>query len=154
MSGTVSYCSNPVPAPVPGVAMRVDGVTRGTTDSSGHYGVFFKAGCACRVTPSIADRTPGSPGISTIDVVAVQRHFLMVGPPLSGCRLTAADVNGDASINTIDVLAIQRFFLGFPTGIANVGKYQFNPHSRCFVAQPNQNFDTLVFGDVAMPFIY
>jgi len=154
MSGNVSYCSNPVPAPVPGVAMRVDGVTRGTTDSSGHYGVFFKAGCACRVTPSIADRTPASPGISTIDVVAVQRHFLIIGPPLSGCRLTAADVNGDASINTIDVLAIQRFFLGFPTGIANVGKYQFNPPSRCYTSGPDQNLDTLVFGDVATPFIY
>ena len=66
----------------------------------------------------------------------------------------AGDVNGDASINTIDVVAIQRFFLGLSTGIANVGKYQFNPSSRCFGHQSNQNFDTLIFGDVAMPFIY
>ena len=66
----------------------------------------------------------------------------------------AGDVNGDASINTIDIVAIQRFFLGASIGIANVGKYQFNPDSRCFIQAPNQNFDTLIFGDVAAPFIY
>jgi Dockerin type I domain len=153
MSGNVSYCSNPTPAPVPGVAMRINGFTFATTDSSGNYS-FFNKGEGGWVTASKAALSPGSPGINTIDVVAVQRHFLIIGPPLSGCRLTAADVNGDGSINTTDVVAIQRFFLGFSTGIANVGKYQFNPQSRCFVAQPNQDFDTLIFGDVATPFIY
>ena len=155
MSGTVVYCSNPVPAPVPGVTILLNYLPYQTTNSNGQYGAVFKAGCNnCRFTPSIADRTPASPGIDTIDVLAVQRHFLSIGPPLSGCRLTAADVNGDAFINSIDVIAIQRFILGFFTGIANVGKYQFTPHSRCFNPQPNQNFDTLVFGDVAAPFIY
>lgn len=154
MSGNVSYCSNPVPAPVPGVTILLNNQPNTTTNSSGDYFIVFKKGCNCRVRPSQADRTPGSPGINTVDVLAVQQHFLIIGPPLSGCRLTAADVNGDASIDTIDVLAIQRFFLGLSTGIANVGKYQFNPSSRCFVAQPNQNFDTLIFGDVEAPFIY
>jgi hypothetical protein len=155
MSGNVSYCSNPVSAPVPGVTILINNFPDATTDSSGHYSLVRKDGCYyCRVRPTQADRTPGSPGISTVDVVAVQRHFLIIGPPLSGCRLTAGDVNGDASINTIDVVAIQRFFLGLSTGIANVGKYQFNPSSRCFGHASNQNFDTLIFGDVATPFIY
>jgi len=53
-----------------------------------------------------------------VDVIATQRHFLNLGTPLSGCRLTAADVNGINGVDTIDVIAIQRFFLGFSTGIA------------------------------------
>ena len=76
--------------------------------------------------------------------------------PLSGCRLTAADVNGDTAINTVDVIAIQRFFLGLSTGIANTGKYQFSPASRTYPGivtdQTGQNYDTLVFGDVVTPF--
>ena len=40
----------------------------------------------------------------------------MIGTPLSGCRLTAADVNGIARVNTVDVIAIQRFFLALPPG--------------------------------------
>ena len=77
---------------------------------------------------------------------------------LSGCRLTAADVNGDTTINTVDVIAIQRFFLGLTTGIANVGKYQFTPASRTYPGvvsdQTGQNYDTLVFGDVASGFVH
>ena len=110
------------------------------------------------VTPSKSSLAPGSAGITTVDVVATQRHFLNLGIPLSGCALTAADVNGDAAVNTVDVVAIQRFFLGLTTGVANVGKYQFNPLSRAYSVittnQIGQNYDTLVFGDVASPFVH
>jgi hypothetical protein len=92
-----------------------------------------------------------------VDVVATQRHFLNLGTPLTGCRLLAADVNGDNSIDTVDVIAIQRFFLGLSTGIANVGDYQFNPVSRTYTGiasnQTGQNYDVLVFGDVASAFV-
>ena len=93
-----------------------------------------------------------------MDVIATQRHFLNLGTPLSGCRLTAADVNGINGVDTIDVIAIQRFFLGFSTGIANTGKYQFSPASRGYPGvvsnQTAQNYDSLVFGDVASPFTF
>ena len=110
------------------------------------------------MTPSKAALTPGSANINTMDVLAVQRHFLNLAL-LSGCRLTAADVNGDnGAINTIDVVAIQRFFLGLSTGIANTGKYQFNPASRTYTGvvsnQTAQNYDALIFGDVASGFVY
>ena len=79
------------------------------------------------MTPTKSAVAPGSAGINTIDVVATQRHFLNLGTPLSGCRLTAADVNDDTLVNTVDVVAIQRFFLGMSTGIANVGKAPLHP---------------------------
>jgi hypothetical protein len=108
------------------------------------------------VTPTKSALTPGNPDINTVDVIATQRHFLNVALLPPGCRLTAADVNGDAAINTVDVIAIQRFFLGSSTGIANVGKYQFSPSNRTYPGvvtdQTDQNYDTLVFGDVASPF--
>jgi len=70
--------------------------------------------------------------------------------------LIAADVDGLNGVNTVDVVAVQRFFLGLTTGIANVGKYHFNPANRSYsplvISQTNQNYDTLIFGDVAMPF--
>ena len=63
-----------------------------------------------------------------------------------------------AGINTVDVIAIQRFFLGLPTGIANVGKYQFTPASRTYPGlvsnQTAQNYDALVFGDVVSGFVH
>ena len=109
------------------------------------------------MTPTKAARVPGSDNINTVDVVATQRHFLNLGTPLSGCRLIAADVNGDSSVDTVDVIAIQRFFLGLSTGIANVGKYKFTPANRTYTGIASdkiaQNYDTLVFGDVASGFV-
>jgi len=161
ISGTISYCSNPSLNPVPGVTLTLSGSGSGSTltDVSGNYTFSSLAsGGSYTVTPSKAALTPGSAGINTVDVVAVQRHFLNLGTPLSGCRLTAADVNADSSVNTVDVIAIQRFFLGLSTGIANTGKYQFNPVSRSYPGvvtdQSGQNYDALIFGDVASGFVY
>ena len=159
ISGNIAYCSNPVPGPVPNVTLTLTGSMSGSTlsDGSGNYQFSsLPSGGSYTVTPSKAARLPGSAGINTVDVVATQRHFLNLGTPLSGCRLTAADVNGDSAVNTVDVVAIQRFFLGSSTGIANVGKYQFIPVSRSYSGvisnQTGQNYDTLILGDVATPF--
>ena len=134
-----------------------DATTSVITDSSGNYQFsFLPLGGNYTVTPTKVALTPGSTGINTVDAIGAQRHFLNLGTPLSGCRLTAADVNADTSVNTVDVIAIQRFFLGLSSGIANTGKYQFAPASRTYSGvvtnQTAQNYDALVFGDVASPF--
>ena len=110
------------------------------------------------MTPSKSPLAAGSTGINTVDVIAVQRHFLNIISLPVGCRMTAADVNTDSNINTVDVIAIQRFFLGLSTGTANVGKYSFNPANRSYPVlsgnQVNQNYDALVRGDVALSFVH
>ncbi len=135
-----------------------DTTTSTLSDGSGNYQFSsVTLGGNYTVTPSKSALTTGSAGIDTVDIVATQRHFLNIAPISEGCRLAAADVNGDTNVNTIDVVALQRFFLGQSTGIANCGKYQFTPASRMYQAinsdQADQNYDTLVVGDVASPFV-
>ena len=141
------------------VTLTLSGSGSGSTlsDGSGNYTLSsLPSGGNYVVTPTKAAHLPGSAGINTVDVIGVQRHFLNVGTPLSGCRLTAADVNGVGGVNTVDVIAVQRFFLGLSTGIANTGKYQFTPASLTYPGisgnQTGQNYNALVFGDVASPF--
>jgi hypothetical protein len=161
ISGTISYCSNPVPGPVPNVTLTLIGTTAGSTlsDGSGNYTFSgLTSGGSYAVTPTKAALAPASSGINTTDVIAIQRHFLVLGTPLSGCRLTAANVAPPAGIDTTDVVATQRFFLGLTTGIGNVGKYQFNPVNRSYsplvTNQTAQDYDALVLGDVATPFVH
>jgi hypothetical protein len=161
ISGTISYCSNPSLNPVPGVTLTLTGSGSGSTlsDGSGNYTLSsIVAGGSYTVTPTKAALAPGSAGINTVDVIAIQRHFLSLGTPLSGCRLTAADVNSNALVDTVDVIAVQRFFLTLSTGIANTGKYQFNPVNRSYPGvvsdQTGQNYDALIFGDVAPGFVH
>jgi hypothetical protein len=107
------------------------------------------------VTPTKTARTPGSAGINTLDVVAVQKHFLG-SALLTGCRLTAANVIATPAVNTLDVIAVQKFFLGTTLG-GNTGKYFFQPATRTYAPlgsnQAAQDFSELIFGDVAGPFV-
>ena len=138
--------------------MTLTGTASGSTltDASGNYSFTgLPSGGNYTITPTKAARTPGSPNINTVDVIGVQKQFL-TGTFLTGCKLAAADVNGDTVVNTQDVIAVQRFFSGFTNAIANVGKYKFTPVNRTYTglvtSQTAQNYDTLVFGDVAAPF--
>jgi hypothetical protein len=161
ISGTVGQCNATGPSGIllPGVTMTLTGAASGsvTTDGSGNYAMSGLFAGNYTVTPSKAARAPASAGITTIDVLGVQRHFLGISL-LSGCRLTAADCAPPSGITTVDVIAIQRFFLGFTTGIGNVGKYGFIPDSRTYTplngTQTGQDFDTVVFGDVSPPFAF
>ena len=60
-------------------------------------------------------------------------------------------------VDGVDAVAIQRFFLGLTSGLGNVGKYQFTPANRTYSgivsSQTSQDYDTLVFGDVASSFV-
>jgi hypothetical protein len=127
------------------------------SDGSGSYTfASLASGGSYTVTPSKTALTPGTGNINIVDVIAVQKQAL-TGTFLSGCAVTAADVNGDTAVNTVDVIAIQQFFLGQLTGTANVGKYQFTPVNRSYPGigsdQIGQNYNTLIFGDVAAPFV-
>ena len=145
---------------MPGVTLSVSGDTIGLTvsDGSGGYTLSVPAGGNYTVTPTMAPLTPASDGIDTIDVIAAQRHFLNLGTPLAGCRLTAADVNGTNGVDTVDVIAIQRFFLGQTAGTGNTGRYLFSPTNRSYpgvvTPQTGQNYDTLIFGDITLSFVH
>ena len=161
IAGTVSYCANPLSGPVPDVTLFLSGdvTASATPDGFGNYVLSSLAvGGSYTVTSTKNGLAPGSADINTVDVVAVQRHFLNLGSPLSGCRLTAADVNGDTSVNTVDVIAVQRFFLGLSIGTANTGIIRFSPTSRSYPGitsnQMDQNYDALILGDVAAQFVH
>ena len=162
ISGTVGQCTAAGPSglALAGATMTLTGTTSGstTTDGSGNYSFSgLTPGGNYTVTPTKAARPPGSAGIDTRDVIFLIHHHFPP-PPLLDCRFTAADVNGVGGINTVDVIAIQRFVLALTTGIANTGKYQFNPVNRSYSGivtnQTGQNYDTVVFGDVAPPYVH
>jgi len=161
ISGIVSYCSNPSQGPVPLATLNLTGTVTASTSSDGSGNYLFASlpsGGSYTVTPTKVALAPGTTGIDTVDVIAIQRQFLVLGTPLSGCRLNAADVDLNTAINTVDVIGVQRFFLGLTTGISNAGKYQFNPINRTYPGivtnQTSQNYATFIFGDVAMPFVH
>jgi hypothetical protein len=54
-------------------------------------------------------------GVSTKDLVAIQRHLLGMNPFTSGYHMIAADVNNNADVSASDISALRRVILGTET---------------------------------------
>lgn len=64
-------------------------------------------------------------GVSTLDLVLIQRHILGIDPLNSPYKRIAADVNGSATISTIDLVIIRRLILGVDETIAGNTSWRF-----------------------------
>jgi len=157
ISGNISYCTNPGPIESVTVAVTGSSGATTTTDASGNYSFTLLAGGTYTLTPSKDRRPLGSSGINTIDALAIQRHYLQLGTPLSGCALAAADITGDGQANTTDALGVQRFFLAAPIGTGSAGNYVFTPVARNYSAvvtdQTGQDYSAIILGDVVAGFV-
>src|SRR5204863_5589113 len=89
IAGAILLCSNPMP----NVRINVTGaVSRSElSDGSGNYWFrFLPYARTYTVTPERAPLAPGANGITTTDVLAIQRHYVNIFLIPPGCRLTAA----------------------------------------------------------------
>jgi len=64
-------------------------------------------------------------GISTADLVKLQRHILGISSLSSAYQLIAADVNSDEKVNTKDMLHISRLILGLYDELPNSTSWKF-----------------------------
>src|ERR1044072_5485353 len=81
ISGSIWYCPNLVPGPVPGVTLTLTGSMSAstTTDASGNYTFSsLPGGGNYVVTASKTPVVPGGHGITSVDLIAVQRHYLNI----------------------------------------------------------------------------
>jgi hypothetical protein len=64
-------------------------------------------------------------GVSTLDLVKIQKHILGKSPLESQMREVAADVNNDGKVNALDLLDIRKLILGKTTEFEKVGSWKF-----------------------------
>jgi subtilisin-like proprotein convertase family protein len=64
-------------------------------------------------------------GISTLDLVMIQRHILTLAPLNSVYKVIAADVNNTASITGADVVELRKLVLGVQSEFANNNSWRF-----------------------------
>ncbi len=90
------------------------------SDASGTF--LFESIENCFEYELTPDTEGGDPlrGISTFDLIMLQKHILGIDPLGSPYQLLAADVNGSGDITTFDIIELRKLILGiqsqFPTG--------------------------------------
>ncbi len=101
------------------------------TDTDGHYGFASN--------PMYVDYNVGGQknddymnGVSTLDLVLIQKHILNLQPLASPYKVIAADVNGDTNVSAIDLIELRKLILGIYTELPSNDSWRFADASQVF----------------------
>lgn len=71
-------------------------------------------------------------GVSTFDLVLINRHILGLEALNSPYKMIAADANNSRSITTFDIVALRKLILGIDTALIGVDSWRFVPANYVF----------------------
>ncbi len=155
--------------PVQGVSVELSGksINSMSTATDGKYSFTgLQKGYDYSVTPNL-DANPLN-GVSTFDLVLMQKHILGIEILNSPYKLIAADINNSKSITTLDLILLRKLILNLDTKFTSNTSWRFvdasysfpdptNPWSAAFPeitsinnlnAKVNANFIAIKMGDV------
>lgn len=119
MSGSV-YTSTGIPVSGVSIALSGDETDSFTTAASGLYDFTVNTGGSYVITPSKNNDIVTNNGITTLDIILMQRHILSVQSLGSPYSILAADVNRSEGITTMDIVLTRALILqtstSFPGG--------------------------------------
>ncbi|MBK6931395.1 MAG: T9SS type A sorting domain-containing protein [Saprospirales bacterium] len=110
-----------------GIAMvRVCDQPWQATTANGTYEILSNAPCLNAGLYPKRDDNPLN-GLSTFDLVLINKHILGLDTLESPYKIIAADANNSRSISTFDIVTLRRLILGLDTALINVDSWRFVP---------------------------
>ena len=94
------------------------------TDNSGHF-MFTQNTMGMDYALEPSKDVDHLNGVSTLDLVLMQRHILGLKELDSPFKLVAADINNDETITAIDLLELRKLILGIHTDFPNNKSWRF-----------------------------
>ncbi len=95
------------------------------TNNTGYYNFNVQQGSSFQITPSRKNTSSPVAGISTLDILLIQRHILNIQPLSSPYKIIAADVNQSGSVTTMDILLIKSLILQNTSSFPNNEVWKF-----------------------------
>jgi len=132
--------------PVQGVQLLVQMANNdldGQSDALGAYSFDEVKGCEVQGF-TLSKDDPASAGVSTLDIILIQRHILgseLLGSPY---KLLAADVNRSGSVSTLDIVLMRRVILGIANEFPGGSIWRFIPTTHTFSDPANPFADNII----------
>jgi len=162
------YFNHPSGDSIPYVNVRLSGSSQHDTISTirGKYYSRGFAGGSYVLTPSKNNDINKSNGVTTLDIIGIQKHLLHRDTLNSPYKIIAADVNSSNSVTTLDIIYVRRLILGIDTTFPGNKLWSFVPSDYTFpntinpfpypstrsytslTTSTNQNFVGVKLGDV------
>ena len=108
-----------------GVNYQMSGLTSNLAWRQNDYLFPVFSGGSYTITASKNGELNKSKGLSTLDLLTIQRHVVMLDTITNPYLKVAADVNQNGGISTFDALIAQRTILSLDTVIANASNWVF-----------------------------
>ena len=83
-------------------------------------------------------------GVSTLDLVLIQRHILGLESLDSAYKLIAADVNNDGAVTAIDLIELRKLILGIYNELPNNSSWRFVDAAQTLDINNPWNFDETI----------
>jgi hypothetical protein len=105
-----------------GVNVEISGFVDSTiqSNSDGFYSITLPTGFNYDIAPSLDALNAN--GLTTLNLILIQRHILGIQDLDSPYKIIAADVNMDDQVSTLDLVLLQSYILGsineFPHGVS------------------------------------
>lgn len=119
INGSV-YTEIGVPVSAVNLGLSGDGTDSFTTGALGNYDFTVDNDGSYIITPAKNNDVATNNGVSTLDIILIQRHILNVQSLNSPYKLIAADVNRSQGISTLDIVLARALILqtetSFPGG--------------------------------------
>lgn len=115
--------------PLSGVAVSLkfgDITESNQTDFDGTFSFLPVGGCEVE-SLNLEKAGNASAGVSTIDIIILQKHILDVKRLSSPYKLIAADVNRSGNISTLDIVGLRKVILGVEQDFPNNRVWRFVP---------------------------
>jgi len=64
-------------------------------------------------------------GVSTLDLVLIQRHILQIASLDNSCKIAAADVSNEGRLTVVDLVELRRLILGTYATLPNAPSWKF-----------------------------
>jgi len=140
ISGLIKTENN---APIPGVKVWITGLVGDTviTDASGSF-LFESLSSTQPYTLGFSKNTNHVNGVTTMDMVRIQRQILSIESLGSPYKQFAADVNRSNGVSTLDIVLMRRLILSIANEFPEVESWQFFPANYDF-ADPEHPFAEL-----------
>jgi hypothetical protein len=115
--------------PVSNVVIFLDAADASQNLTTGLDGVFaFQDIPACQVEElTFSKNDDFGNGVSTLDLIIVQKHILGIQPLNSPYKIIAADVDHSQSVSTLDLIHIRKVVLGVEESFPNNTSWRFVP---------------------------
>jgi photosystem II stability/assembly factor-like uncharacterized protein len=107
-----------------------------STGANGTFEILSNAPCLANgLYPKRTDDPLN--GVTTFDLVIINRHILGIEAINSPYKMIAADANNSRSITTFDIVTLRKLILGLDTVLASTDSWRFVPANYTFPNQQN-----------------